>query len=373
MKLSDFLEEVSEKTTQNNQYSVLTSSKNGIFPQDNYFNKQVASKDNTGYKVIRRGEFTYRAMSDTGEFYPNMLECTDIGIVSPAYPVFRISKDVIIPEYLKYYFKSKGFQKSITSFVQGSTRASMKFGKMKTISIDLPDKETQLELTKKLNLIRVQIKIKTKELSLLDTLIKARFVEMFGDQSSNPFSWKKEAIGNCCKLKSGISLDHSIENEGGPIPYVKVGDMNFPGNEEYITTSSRFVSKETAHKGLFSVGSVIFPKRGGAIGTNKKRLTKVPICADLNVMGVSSDGSILPEYLFVYFEMIDLASLSDGSSVPQINNKDIAPLEICIPPIDLQKNFASFVSQVDKSKFAVQKLLVASKNVLQLIKEDLNE
>ncbi len=236
-----------------------------------------------------------------------------------------------------------------------------------------PTLDEQAKIVAKLDYIQKIIQQKLNLIKALDNLIKARFVEMFGDQSSNPFSWKKEAIGNCCKLKSGISLDHSIENEGGPIPYVKVGDMNFPGNEEYITTSSRFVSKETAHKGLFSVGSVIFPKRGGAIGTNKKRLTKVPICADLNVMGVSSDGSILPEYLFVYFEMIDLASLSDGSSVPQINNKDIAPLEICIPPIDLQKNFASFVSQVDKSKFAVQKLLVASKNVLQLIKEDLNE
>ena len=95
-KLENFLEEVSEKTTQNNQYPVLTSSKNGLFLQDKYFNKQVASKDNTGYKVIRRGEFTYRAMSDTGEFYPNMLECADIGVVSPAYPVFKKIPEVHI-------------------------------------------------------------------------------------------------------------------------------------------------------------------------------------------------------------------------------------------------------------------------------------
>lgn len=149
VKLSDFLEEISEKTTQNNQYPVLTSSKNGIFLQNGYFNKQVASKDNTGYKVIRRGEFTYRAMSDTGEFYPNMLECADIGIVSPAYPVFKISKDVVVPEYLKCYFKSKSFQKSITSFVQGSTRASMKFGKMRTIEINLPDKDDQSVIVRK--------------------------------------------------------------------------------------------------------------------------------------------------------------------------------------------------------------------------------
>ena len=89
--LGSFLEETSEKTTENDQYPVLTSSKAGLFFQSDYFNKQVASKNNVGYKIIHRGEFTYRAMSDTGKFFPNMLECADIGIVSPAYPVFRIS------------------------------------------------------------------------------------------------------------------------------------------------------------------------------------------------------------------------------------------------------------------------------------------
>ena len=142
-----------------------------------------------------------------------------------------------------------------------------------------------------------------------------------------------------------------MENEGGPIPYVKVGDMNYPGNERYITTSSRYVSEATAGKGIFEVGSILFPKRGGAIGTNKKRMTKLPICADLNVMGVSSNGQLLPEYLLAYFDMIDLGALSDGSSVPQINNKNIAPLVICVPPMELQKQFAAFVEETDKSKF----------------------
>ena len=76
--LDTFLREINEKTTENDQYPVLTSSKTGVFLQSDYFNKQVASRNNTGYKVIRRGQFTYRAMSDTGEFFPNMLDCTDI-------------------------------------------------------------------------------------------------------------------------------------------------------------------------------------------------------------------------------------------------------------------------------------------------------
>ena len=73
IRLGDYITEICEKTTVNNQHMVLTSSQEGIVSQDDYFNKQVASKDNTGYKVIRRGQFTYRAMSDTGRFYINRL------------------------------------------------------------------------------------------------------------------------------------------------------------------------------------------------------------------------------------------------------------------------------------------------------------
>ena len=86
-------------------------------------------------------------------------------------------------------------------------------------------------------------------------------------------------------------------------------------------------------------------------------MTTLPVCADLNVMGVSSNGCLVPDYLMAYFEMLDLGSLDNGSSVPQINNKDIAPLRICVPPLKLQKEFSVFVSQVDKSKVVAQKAL----------------
>ena len=211
------------------------------------------------------------------------------------------------------------------------------------------------------------IAARRKQLALLDQLVKSRFIELFGDQTANPYAWQQTSIGACCTLKSGTSLPADRENEGGAIPYVKVGDMNYPGNEQYITTSSRFVSEQTAGTGVFPVGTVVFPKRGGAIGTNKKRLTRIPICADLNVMGVTAGRRLTPQYLMAYFNTVDLGTLNNGSSVPQINNKDIAPLLICIPPMALQEQFAAFVEQTDKSKLAVQKGL----QELEILKKSL--
>ena len=228
---------------------------------------------------------------------------------------------------------------------------------LKEVEIPIPSEDEQQQIVSVLDIASSVINLRKRQLTELDVLVKARFIEMFGDQKTNPFGWEQCTIGKCCTLKSGTSLPSEVENEGGPIPYIKVGDMNYPGNERYITTSSRYVSEATAGKGLFEVGSILFPKRGGAIGTNKKRMTTLPVCADLNVMGVSSKGRLRPKYLMAYFDMIDLGALSDGSSVPQINNKNITPLVICIPPLELQEQFAAFVEQVDKSKAAVQKAL----------------
>ena len=174
---------------------------------------------------------------------------------------------------------------------------------------------------------------------------------MFGDPFLNDKKWKTNTIGNCCTLKSGNSLSAEVENEGGDVLYVKVGDMNLKGNEKYITTSSHKVTRKTAGKGIFELGTILFPKRGGAIGTNKKRLTNSKVCADLNIMGVTPIKEIISEYLFTYFLFIDLGTLNNGSSLPQINNKDIEPLIIQIPPIELQNQFAEIVKQIDKQKF----------------------
>jgi len=96
--------------------------------------------------------------------------------------------------------------------------------------------EQQIAVVNKLDKVNLIISLRKQQLAKLDDLIKARFVELFGDQETNPFGWGQCTIGECCTLKSGTSLPAEVENEGGPIPYVKVGDMNYPGNERYITT-----------------------------------------------------------------------------------------------------------------------------------------
>lgn len=270
----------------------------------------------------------------------------------------------LLPDYLYYLLSSRDWSAETNKAVMGKTLNKATLSKIK---VSIHDIEQQREIIDTLDKVSNIISARQQELKKLDDLVKSRFIELFGDQRANPFGWPQTTIGDCCTLKSGTSLPADKENEGGTIPYVKVGDMNYPGNEQYITTSSRFVTEQTAGAGIFPVGTVIFPKRGGAIGTNKKRLTTLPICADLNVMGVTAGNALKSQYLMAYFNMVDLGALDNGSSVPQINNKDIAPLAICLPPLAIQDQFAAFVEQTDKSKLAVQQGL----QELEILKKSL--
>ena len=213
VKLRDCVEEVDERTTENNQYEILTSSKSGIYSQEDYFDKQVASKNNTGYKIIKRGQFTYRSMSDNGRFTINRLENKDIGIVSPAYPVFEAID--INAEYLKYFFQSEGFRKEIYNLSQGSTRAALKYRDLSNIEILLPPIEEQEKIVKILKNIDSIIKKYKNLLEEKNQFIKSQFAEMFENKE-----YPKKRMDEVAILKSGTTFNKEYELQNGDLLYL---------------------------------------------------------------------------------------------------------------------------------------------------------
>lgn len=166
MNLDEVLVESNDVTTINNQYPVLTSSRKGIYIQSEYFSKQVASEENIGYKVIKNGEFTYRAMSDDGKFTFNQLTDYEIGIVSPAYAVFGVKSnhnDIFIKEILN----SDIFTRHLAKEVQGGTRLSLKFKGLSKIRLKMPCLDEQCKIAEILNLSSKEIMLLEKEIESL--------------------------------------------------------------------------------------------------------------------------------------------------------------------------------------------------------------
>lgn len=105
IKIKKFIKELNEKTTENNQYEILSVTKDGIFKQSEHFNKQIASEDNCGYKVVRRNNLVFSTMNLwMGSL--DVLKKYDFGIVSPAYKIFAFDKQYMIPEFGEYFMKS---------------------------------------------------------------------------------------------------------------------------------------------------------------------------------------------------------------------------------------------------------------------------
>ena len=162
-----------------------------------------------------------------------------------------------------------------------------------------------------------------------------------------PLGWIWSRVGQLFNVTSGGSFDIASEKESGKFIYVKVGDMNIPENETVISTSSRFVNPTAKElRGIIPANSIIFPKRGGAIATNKKRLVTSDIFVDLNIMAITIPKQISLQYAFQWLSGIDLAQLNTGTSVPQINHQDIEPLMFPLPPIEEQHRIVAKVDEL---------------------------
>jgi len=162
-----------------------------------------------------------------------------------------------------------------------------------------------------------------------------------------PKGWEWVRLGEIVRVISGKTINSQYEQENGDIIYLKVSDMNLPENSKEIKTSSRFVDYKTyfREEELIPAHSIIFPKRGGAIATNKKRIIIQKMYVDSNIMALSVPELINLDYIYYWFNTIDLWKLNSGTSVPQINNKDIEPILVPIPPKQEQKRIVDKINE----------------------------
>ena len=323
-----------------------------LTPEEITLTEWDEGKDNTFTKLFRQGDVLFgrrRAYLKKAAVAPFD------GICSGDITVIEAIPEKILPELLPFIIQNDALFDFAVGKSAGSLSPRVKWEHLRNYSFELPDMEKQRRLAKVLWAIDATKKAYQKLIQKTDELVKSQFIAQFGTAECTPY--EVSTIGKECVLKSGTTFPADKELAVGDVIYAKVADMNLPGNEIYIRSSKAYVSTDTAGKTIIPAGSVIFPKRGGAIGTNKKRMLLFDTCVDLNTMGVIPGTRLLTEYLFAYFQGLDLADISDGSTIPQINNKNVAPLQIPVPPIPIQRAFSAFSKQSDKSKFEIEQAL----------------
>ena len=175
---------------------------------------------------------------------------------------------------------------------------------------------------------------------------KSQFIEMFGGAIPSV------QIKDICSVVSGKSIPTKLEDIQGTVPYVKVADFNLQGNEKYIVSSQRYVATESAgFSKMIPAGSVVFAKNGAASLSNKKRLTKIECCIDMNTMAIiPKSNEILPEFLFAIVQAMDISAHVRQGAIPSISPKSIEDSFVVLPSEEEQSRYIQIVQQADKSE-----------------------
>lgn len=265
-------------------------------------------------------------------------------IASTGFCVLRPNKQALDSRYLFHWVQSEAFIGDMVSKSTGASYPAVSDSIIHASEIPLPPLEEQRRIAAildKAENINSLLKARQAE---ADLLMQSVFIDLFGNPKEEPGNslFYIATLGECCVLFSGGTLPDGEENTGqeGGFLLLKVSDMNLPGNEERIKTSKLWASSPGAKSATCPAGSVVIPKRGGAIGTNKKRVVDRDAVLDPNLMAIAPrDQTITTEFLRGWFSFLDLSSITSGSSVPQLNKQDLSPLRLAIPHLKAQERY----------------------------------
>ena len=272
-----------------------------------------------------------------------------------------ICSDEICNEYLYWYLKSK--KEYLNSLGRGATFKEISKKIVENIEIKLPEIERQRKIVDKLKKVDKIIQRRKNQSRLLDVVVQARFVEMFGDPIINNMSWPESTIGDGCFVTKLAGFEYSkyIEyDDTGDVVMVKAQNVkNGTLNRKDLSFISNEVSDALPRSQLLP-GDVVMTYVGANIGDVALIDDKYKYHLAPNVAKIRVDAKIYNSVYFMYMLMFlnsYIVKNSADTAKAALGMERIRKLKVFIPTYDLQNQFAAFVQQVNKSKFEIQKSL----------------
>lgn len=352
--LDSFLTEYKEKN-EGNKYRPVAVGRYGIRTRESIYSKELA-KDYSKNKLIFKNTLTVGMVSTQ----------IDIGVlsedatyaVSPAYHTYRIHD--INSDYLRYCLECRN-QDMFVRYVKRGSRQGKSIDLKRWITYKIPvyPESVQAEIVKRLDSVKAILSLREQELNALDDLIKARFVEMFESQA-----WERVRAGTIMlNMRNGVSpsnigtypakvLTLSAITQGGFNPDSwKDGMFDVdPPLEKRVTASDFYMCRGNGNKKLVGVGVYSKEDRYDLIFPD----TAIAATIDLHRI-------CLPYLFYAWQQPFVRKQIEAGARTTngtyKINQGVVSNIELALPPLKLQKQFAAFVAAIDKSKATVQKAL----------------
>ena len=167
---------------------------------------------------------------------------------------------------------------------------------------------------------------------------------------SEPSNWVLSRLGHVGEWAVGSGFPKREQGlTDQPIPFCKVSDMNLSGNERFILAANNSIDEATASRlrvNIHPAGTVVFPKIGGAIATNKRRLLVKPTAIDNNCLGLTPNGILSSNYLYLLLSSIDLTKYQAGTSVPALSQGVLTEIIVGVPPSAEQHRIVAKVDEL---------------------------
>ena len=277
-----------------------------------------------------------------------------VGFGSTEFHVLHPDPEKVSSEWLYYLTSWDEFRKQCARNMTGSAgQKRVPKSYLEHYKVNLPPLEEQRRIAALLDKVSDLIAKRRAQLDKLDLLVKARFVEMFGDQYTNPKGWETGTIRDVVsEVKYGTSRPAV---EGGTYKYLRMGNITFDGHLDLNDLKHIDIPESEIEKCMVKKGDVLFNR------TNSKELVGKTCVFDLDepmviagyIIRIRVNERVLPDYLSAVLNskygkrtLADMCKTIVGQA--NINAKELQNIAILIPPVELQCQFSQFVNQVNK-------------------------
>ena len=330
---------------------------------------QIDCSDIRAYKEVKKG---FSSFQDGDVLFAKITPCMENGKGAVAYPlhngygfgstefhVLRPNSEYILSKWLYYLTSWDVFRKECEKNMTGSAgQKRVPKGFLEFYTVNIPSLTKQQHEIDILDKISDLIALRKQQLAKLDELVKARFVEMFGDPVNNSKGLPELTLPELGEFGRGVSK-HRPRNDpkllGGKYPLIQTGEV--ANSELYISSYENTYSELGLKQSkMWQAGTLCITI---AANIAKTAILTFDACFPDSVVGFKANdktNNIFIHYWFSFFQAI-LEAQAPESAQKNINLKILSELKIIVPPIEQQNEFVSFVEQTDKSKLEIQTVL----------------
>lgn len=294
-------------------------------------------------------------------------------IVSNEYVILRPRRE-LLTAYLRElsftsYFQRTCFHSSVGVDVE---KMVFKVERWLDYSISIPPRAEQQRVLEVLGSVDDAVEADEAVVVLIDQLRSRLAGELL--QPVRTAGWRTTTIGEVARVAGGSGFPPKLQGRTDlEIPFLKVSDMNAPGNERVASKAANYVSRETLEQIRAKVcppGTTIFPKVGAALLTNKRRMLGVEAAFDNNVMGLVPTG-VDAEFLYYFMKTVDFRGMAQPGALPSVNGGTVASIPIRIPPRPEQEAIVGALRAVDEAAEAQFGSLAARRELKRALSEAL--